>query len=157
RGACCSAAARPRCPGRRSPARAGCGRARGERMRPVRVGTRASALARWQTDFITAALRALDPELPIEIVELSTAGDEFPEALLADLEGTGFFPWALERALLAGEIDAAVHSYKDLPVESHAALAIAAVPRRGPIEDVLCAKGHLALEALPRAARVGTS
>ena len=91
-------------------------------MKPLRVGTRSSALARWQTAFVANQLRTLDPALALETVELASTGDEFPEALIADLEGTGLFTSALERALLAGEIDVAVHSFKDLPVEPHAAL-----------------------------------
>ena len=126
-------------------------------MKPLRVGTRSSALARWQTGFVTNAMHSLDPALPLEVVELSTAGDEFPEALIADLEGTGLFTSALERALLAGEIDVAVHSFKDLPVEAHPALRVAAVPERGPVEDVLCALDGATVTTLPRGARVGTS
>jgi hydroxymethylbilane synthase len=125
-------------------------------MKRLRVGTRSSALARWQTSFVTNALAALDSTRP-EVVEVSTAGDEFPEALIADLEGTGLFTSALERALLAGEIDVAVHSFKDLPVDPHPQLRIAAVPERGPVEDVLCAlEGH-SVATLPPGARVGTS
>lgn len=126
-------------------------------MNPVRVGTRSSALAHWQTHYVTGELRALDGAWPVEIVELSTAGDEFPEALLADFEGTGWFTSALERALLAGEIDVAVHSFKDLPVQPHPALTVAAVPLRGPVEDVMCSQRGLALGALAPHARIGTS
>jgi len=103
------------------------------------------------------ALRERDPGFECDVVPISTEGDELPEALLADFEGTGFFTSALERALLAGEIDVAVHSYKDLPVSVHPALVIAAVPARGPIEDVLCSLHHAQLAALPAGARVGTS
>lgn len=123
----------------------------------IRIGTRASALARWQTQFVMDALLARDPAQAFEVVPISTEGDELPEALLADFEGTGFFTSTLERALLAGEIDVAVHSYKDLPVAVHPALVIAAVPARGPVEDVLCSRGHVALAMLKRGARVGTS
>ena len=126
-------------------------------MKPLQVGTRSSALARWQTRFVVDAMRGIDPTLALEVVELSTAGDEFPEALIADLEGTGLFTSALERALLAGEIDVAVHSFKDLPVEPHPALSIAAVPERGAVEDVLCGLDDASIATLPRGAKVGTS
>jgi hydroxymethylbilane synthase len=125
--------------------------------RAIRIGTRASALARWQSRFVIDALLACDPSPAFEVVPISTEGDELPEALLADFEGTGFFTSTLERALLAGDIDVAVHSYKDLPVSVHPALVIAAVPARGPVEDVLCSRGHVTLRALPHGARVGTS
>jgi len=126
-------------------------------MRAHRVGTRASALARWQTDHIVALWRSRDPEAPIEIVELTTDGDQLVDTPLERSEGTGFFTSTLERALLDDEIDLAVHSYKDLPVATTAALTIAATPARGPVEDALCARDGLRLDTLPMGARVGTS
>jgi hydroxymethylbilane synthase len=126
-------------------------------MRAHRVGTRASALARWQTDNIVALWRSRDPEAQIEIVELTTDGDQLADAPLERSEGTGFFTSTLERALLDDEIDVAVHSYKDLPVETTAALTIAATPVRGPVEDALCARDGFRLDTLPIGARVGTS
>jgi hydroxymethylbilane synthase len=126
-------------------------------MRAHRVGTRASALARWQTDNIVALWRRRDPDAQIEIVELTTDGDQLADAPLERSEGTGFFTSTLERALLDDEIDVAVHSYKDLPVETTAALTIAATPARGPVEDALCARDGLRLDTLPVGARVGTS
>lgn len=126
-------------------------------MTTVRAGTRASGLARRQTEIVVALLREAAPELQIEVIELSSAGDDMPEAPLERMEGTGFFTGTLERALLAGEIDLAVHSYKDLPVASAEGLAIAAVPRRARVEDALCARDGLTLAALPAGAAVGTS
>lgn len=126
-------------------------------MRTYRIGTRASALARWQTDTIVELWRRSEAAARVEIVELSSAGDEAPEAPLERMEGTGFFTSTLERALLAGEIDLAVHSYKDLPVMSTAGLVVAAVPLRGAVEDVLVARGGATLATLPLNARVGTS
>jgi len=126
-------------------------------MATIRIGTRASALARWQTDEIVRLWRAREPGLAVEIVDLTTAGDDLPDAPLERMEGTGFFTSTLERALLSGAIDVAVHSLKDLPVEATPGLVIAAIPPRGPVEDVLCARGALTLDTLPRGARVGTS
>jgi hydroxymethylbilane synthase len=123
----------------------------------IRIGTRGSALARWQTAFVIDALRQRGESREIEIVPILSEGDELPEVLLADVEGTGFFTSALERALLESAIDVAVHSYKDLPVESHPALVIAAVPARGPVEDVLCSLRDLRLVDLPAGSKVGTS
>ena len=126
-------------------------------MGTIRIGTRASALARWQTDEIVRLWRERDPRLAVEIVDLTTAGDDLADAPLERMEGTGFFSSTLERALLSGTIDVAVHSLKDLPVEPTPGLGIAAIPARGPVEDILCARGALTLDTLPRGARVGTS
>src|SRR5437899_2554940 len=123
----------------------------------VRIGTRASALARRQTDEVVRLWRERDPALLVEVLELSSVGDEHPDLPLERMEGIGFFTSTLERALLDGRIDVAVHSYKDLPVQETPGLAIAAVPRRGPLEDVLCARGGVRLADLDRGARIGTS
>ena len=123
----------------------------------VRIGTRASALARWQTDHVIGLWRAHEPELAVEIVPFTTVGDDLVEAPLERMDGTGFFSSTLERALLSGEIDVAVHSYKDLPVAMTPGLSIACVPTRGAFEDVLCARAGLTLRTLPAGARVGTS
>jgi len=127
------------------------------RTATVRFGTRASALARWQTDHVLGLWRACEPSLAAEIVPFTTVGDDLAEAPLEQMDGTGFFSSTLERALLAGEIDVAVHSFKDLPVAETPGVDIACVPVRGPIEDVLCARDRLDLRGLPPGARVGTS
>lgn len=126
-------------------------------MERIRIGTRGSALARWQTNHVRARVCAADAALRVEVVEIRTAGDELPERPLEDLEGLGFFTTAIERALLAGEIDVAVHSFKDLPVVSSPDLVVAAVPERAPAEDVLCANGARSLGELPARPRIGTS
>ena len=95
-------------------------------------------------------------ELAIELVEITSTGDQITDVPLSEVEGTGFFTATIERALVAGEVDVAVHSYKDLPVVHTPALVVAAVPERGPIEDVLCARDGLTLATLPRGARIGT-
>lgn len=122
----------------------------------LRLGTRGSALALWQSRHIAARLSAAHPDLEVELVEIVSAGDRIADLPLWHVEGTGFFTAALEQALVSGQIDVAVHSYKDLPVDSSAELVVAAVPARGPVEDVLCARGGLTLERLPAGARVGT-
>ncbi len=125
-------------------------------MAVVRLGTRGSALALWQTRYIAARLTDLVRKLRVELVEIVSTGDQFTDVSLADVEGTGFFTATLERALLEGRVDVAVHSYKDLPVESTEGLVVAAVPERGPVEDALCARDGLTLDTLPPGARVGT-
>ena len=125
-------------------------------MAVVRLGTRGSALALWQTRHIAARLTALVRDLRIEIVEIVSTGDQITEVPLTDVEGTGFFTATLERALLDDRVDIAVHSYKDLPVAQTDGLSVAAVPVRGPVEDVLCARDGLTLQALPPGASIGT-
>src|SRR5262252_11029739 len=127
------------------------------RTATVRIGTRASALARWQTDHVLGLWGASEPGLAAEIVPFTTVGDDLVEAPLEQMEGTGFFSSTLERALLAGEIDVAVHSFKDLPVASTPGVEIACVPERGPVEDTLCSRDGEKLQSLPAGARVGTS
>jgi hydroxymethylbilane synthase len=118
--------------------------------RTLRVGTRASALARTQTDLVANALG-----VPVEIVPIVTEGDR-SAAALTQIGGTGVFVSALRSALLAGEIDVAVHSYKDLPTASADGVTIAAVPAREDPRDVLIARDGLTLGELPAGARIGT-
>ncbi len=122
----------------------------------LRLGTRGSALALWQSRHIAARLAAAHLDLKVELVEIVSAGDRIVDLPLWQVEGTGFFTAALEQALLLGQIDVAVHSYKDLPVDSSEHLVVAAVPARGPVDDVLCARDGLTLAQLPAGARVGS-
>ncbi len=131
------------------------------RRRPLRLGTRRSALALAQAGAVADALRARG--WPVELVEVTTHGD-VSGAALADLGGTGVFVGALREALLAGTVDVAVHSLKDLPtrpVEGPAGgsgdgLVLAAVPPREDPRDVLVGRGGATLTDLPPGARLGT-
>lgn len=125
-------------------------------MGVIRLGTRGSALARWQSDHIADRLRSLHPGLAIEVTEISSTGDQITDIPLSHVEGTGFFTSTIEQALQAGSIDIAVHSYKDLPVAPTPGLVVAAVPERAPAEDVLCGRDGLSLMQLPAGARIGT-
>jgi hydroxymethylbilane synthase len=118
--------------------------------RTLRVGTRASTLARTQTDLVAGALEA-----PVDIVPIVTEGDR-SSAELAQIGGTGVFVSALREALLAGDIDVAVHSFKDLPTAAADGIVVAAVPAREDPRDVLVARDGLTLGELPAGARVGT-
>src|SRR3954451_20921241 len=118
--------------------------------RVLRVGTRGSLLARAQTDLIVAALGR-----PVEIVPIVTDGDR-SAAALDQIGGTGVFVSALRSAWLAGEIDVAVHSYKDLPTASADGVVIGAVPMREDPRDALVARDGLTLGELPPGSRVGT-
>ncbi|PFG19691.1 hydroxymethylbilane synthase [Serinibacter salmoneus] len=119
--------------------------------RPLRVGTRRSALARAQTEAFCARM----PGWPhaVEIVPITSQGDT-TTASLASLGGTGVFVTALREALLAGQIDVAVHSAKDLPTAPCPGLSIAAFPTREDPRDLLVAGAPLA--QLPAGARIGT-
>jgi hydroxymethylbilane synthase len=123
--------------------------------RTLRVGTRASLLARTQTQWVVDAFAGSNPDVPVETVLVTTEGDRSARPL-EQLGGTGVFVSALREALLAGEIDVAVHSYKDLPTAPAPGIALAAVPRREDPRDALCARDGLTLLELPAGARVGT-
>lgn len=125
-------------------------------MKRLRIGTRGSALAMWQSRHVAGLLTNLLPGMAIDLVEISSLGDRVTDVPLSHVEGTGFFTASIEQALLANEVDIAVHSYKDLPVETTPELVVAAVPQRGPIEDVLCAKNGGTLDSLAAGARIGT-
>ncbi|GGM12732.1 MULTISPECIES: hydroxymethylbilane synthase [Micromonospora] len=121
--------------------------------RPLRLGTRGSALAMAQSGQVAEALTAATGRA-VELVEVVTAGDR-STAPVASL-GVGVFVSALRDALTAHTIDFAVHSYKDLPTADAAGLHIAAVPPRQDPRDALVATGGRTLAELPAGARVGT-
>jgi len=105
----------------------------------LRIATRASALARWQANWVGAELKRLGHQ--VELVFIETQGDRELRPF-AQLEGQGFFTKAVQDALLSGQADLAVHSYKDLPSTQHPELAIAALPRRADVRDVLLTLPH---------------
>jgi hydroxymethylbilane synthase len=123
----------------------------------VRLGTRGSALARWQTDFVAERLREAWPGLEIEIVVLHTQGDKVLDKPLPLIGGKGLFTAELEEALRTRAIDLAVHSLKDLPTEMPPGLTIGAIPPRAPVEDVLVSRSGKTLAELPPGAVIGTS
>ncbi|MEW1718373.1 hydroxymethylbilane synthase [Streptomyces sp. NPDC093109] len=122
--------------------------------RPLRLGTRRSKLAMAQSGQVAQAVSELTGR-PVELVEITTYGDTSREHL-AQIGGTGVFVTALRDALLAGEVDFAVHSLKDLPTTQPDNLTLAAVPRREDPRDALVARDGLTFEQLPDGARVGT-
>ncbi len=122
-------------------------------MSALRLGTRASALALAQSGHVADALRARGHD--VELVHITTRGDA-SAAAISQLGGTGVFVTALRDALLAGEVDLAVHSYKDLPTAEADGLVIAAVPPRQDARDVLVARDGLTLGELPSGSTVGT-
>src|SRR5215470_8997023 len=123
----------------------------------LRIGTRGSALALWQTEWVKARLEALWPELQVELVPIKTSGDKIQDVSLAKIGGKGLFVKEIEEALLSGAIDLAVHSVKDLPGELPAGLALSAIPEREDPRDVLITRHGETLTELPGGTRVGTS
>ncbi len=123
--------------------------------RNIVVGTRGSQLALTQTGLVVKALNAAHPWLAVETRIIRTSGDR-SEAALTQMGGRGVFVAELEQALLAGEIDVAVHSLKDLPVEETPGLVIAAIPPREDPRDALVSRGGFPLVELPSGAVVGT-
>jgi hydroxymethylbilane synthase len=128
-----------------------------EQARTVRLGTRGSALARWQTDHIAARLREAYPALSTEIVVFSTRGDQVVDVPLPKIGGKGLFTAELEDALRKGVIDLAVHSLKDLPTEDPDGLMVGAIPARAATNDVLVSRAGYSLDTLPESAVIGSS
>lgn len=122
-------------------------------MTTLRLGTRRSRLATTQSTHVADALRARGHA--VELVQIVTEGDT-SRASLSSLGGTGVFAAALREALIAGEIDLAVHSLKDLPTAAHPDLTIAAIPRREDPRDAVVARDGVTLGELGPGARVGT-
>ena len=120
----------------------------------LRLGTRRSALALTQSSLVARALTEVTGR-PVELVEITTFGD-VSRAAMAQIGGTGVFVSALRDALLADRIDFAVHSLKDLPTADPEGLALAAVPEREDVRDVLVARDGFKFADLPPGARVGT-
>ncbi len=119
----------------------------------LRLGTRASPLARWQAEWVAARLEELG--VAVELVHVTTSGDrqKAPIGLGSD---RGLFTKEIQQELLAGRIDLAVHSLKDLPTDSPSELILAAIPERAPVGDVLVSDRARTFEELPHGAIVGT-
>jgi hydroxymethylbilane synthase len=123
----------------------------------IRIATRRSPLAKWQANHVADLLRGREPGLDVRLHELVTKGDKILDVALARVGGKGLFVKEIEDALLAREAEIAVHSMKDLPAVLAEGLVVGAVPAREDPRDALCSPRWRTLEALPRAARVGTS
>ena len=124
-------------------------------MTALRLGTRGSALARTQSGLVAAALTAATGR-PVELVVIRAEGDDVTIPLEAPPR-PGAFVATLRDALLAGEVDLVVHSFKDLPSAPLAGLVVAAVPERADPRDALCAGDRVGLAGLAQGARIGTS
>jgi len=126
-------------------------------MNRIVIGSRGSLLARWQAGHVATALRRAHPGLEVEEKIIVTEGDRLTSGPLWNAGGKGVWVKEIEAALLAGEIDLAVHSMKDVPSELLAGLALVAVPARADVRDAVVSRAGAGLDDLPRSARVGTT
>ena len=126
-------------------------------MGKIRLATRESALALWQTNHVADRLRAAHPGLEVELVPMTTRGDQAIDQPLVEIGGKGLFLKELEVAMLEGRADAAVHSLKDVPMELDGPFELPAILERADPFDAFVSVQYAAFEELPFGARVGTS
>lgn len=130
-------------------------------LRPLRIGTRGSAMALFQANLVRDRLAAAHPELAapgmIELDVIRTTGDRVQNRLLAEIGGKGLFTKEIEEALLEHRIDLAVHSLKDMETALPPGLTIACVPPRDDPRDALVSRNGVGLDALPHGATIGTA
>jgi hydroxymethylbilane synthase len=127
-------------------------------MKSIRIASRASKLALAQTDIVKRALKKLSDGIEISVVTISAKGDRDKSDFLYKSESVGFFTSEVEKAILDGRAELAVHSLKDLPTAPRAGLVIAAIPKRQAVADALVASEKVSsIEELPAGASVGTS
>jgi hydroxymethylbilane synthase len=120
----------------------------------LRLGTRASALARWQANWVAARLTSAGVE--VELVLITTKGDAQTRDPIGNLGSPGVFTKEIQRALLDERVDLAVHSLKDLPTDEVEGLCLAVVPERASPRDVLISRDELPFDQLPAGAAIGT-
>ena len=123
----------------------------------VRIATRKSPLALWQAEFVRDSIKALHPDIEVELVKMVTQGDKILDTPLAKVGGKGLFVKELEVGMLEGDADIAVHSMKDVPVEFPEGLHLAVICEREDPRDAFVSNNYEKIEDLPEGARVGTS
>jgi len=126
-------------------------------VKKIRIATRKSELALWQANHVAKLLREHHPGLEVELLPMVTQGDIILDQPLAQIGGKGLFLKELERALLGGAADIAVHSMKDVPVDEAPGLAVEVMLTRANPCDALLSRQGMRLDELPSGARVGTS
>jgi porphobilinogen deaminase len=126
-------------------------------MRKLRLGTRGSRLALWQAESVAEAILHFRPDIDIEIEIIKTTGDKILDVALSKIGDKGLFTREIENSLLAGSIDLAVHSMKDLPSDLAPGLALGAVLKRENPYDVFISHKNYNLANLPQQSRIGTS
>lgn len=123
----------------------------------LRIATRESPLAMWQAEYVKAALEKAHPDLKVELLPMTTKGDQILDSPLAKIGGKGLFIKELEHALLDGKADIAVHSMKDVPMEFPEELGLAVICEREDYRDAFVSNNHESFEELPEGAVVGSS
>jgi len=123
----------------------------------LRIATRRSALALWQAEHVKALLEQFHPHLSVELVPLSTRGDQILDTPLAKIGGKALFVKELEEAMLDGRADLAVHSMKDVPMQFPEGLGLSVILESGAPTDAFVSNHYANVDALPEGARVGTS
>ena len=126
-------------------------------LETLRIATRSSPLALWQAEEVSRRLKAIYPDLDIQLVTMKTKGDKILDAPLAKVGGKGLFVKELEAGMLTGEADIAVHSMKDVPVEFPAGLELSLIMQREDPRDAFVSNRYNDLSELPENAVVGTS
>lgn len=121
------------------------------------IATRESQLALWQANNVKASLEALYPEINVELLGMTTKGDQILDSPLSKIGGKGLFVKELEKALLDGEADIAVHSMKDVPMEFPEGLGLSVICKREDPTDAFVSNTYNSIEELPQGAVVGTS
>ena len=126
-------------------------------MDKIRIGTRSSKLAMWQANFIADQLRKQYPSIKVELVNVTTKGDKILDAPLSKIGGKGLFTKELEVQMLNKNIDLAVHSLKDVPVELADDFSLAAITKRHEPFDAFVSSNYSSFNELPQNAKIGTS
>jgi hydroxymethylbilane synthase len=127
-----------------------------DRRPRIRIGTRGSQLALYQTNLVAEFLRKNHPQKRVEVVTIKTTGDKILDSSLSKIGDKGLFTKEIEKAILDNEVDCAVHSLKDLPTELPAGLKIVAFGAREDVRDALVAQDGMKLLELPKGAAVAT-
>lgn len=123
----------------------------------IRIATRESPLALWQAEYVKARLLAHHPALQVELVPMTTRGDQILGSPLSQIGGKGLFIKELEVAMLEGRADIAVHSMKDVPMEFPEGLGLVAICEREDCRDAFVSNTYATIEALPQGAVIGSS
>ncbi len=126
-------------------------------IRKLVIATRASRLALWQAEHVQSRLQALYPGIVVDLLKLSTRGDEILDRSLSKVGGKGLFVKELEHALLDGRADLAVHSLKDVPVDMQAPFELSTILARADCRDAFVSNNFASLGDLPPGSVVGTS
>ncbi len=123
------------------------------------IGSRASALALWQSEHVASLIQQMHPSIIVEIKKIKTTGDIILDSPLSKIGDKGLFTKELDRALLDGEIDLAVHSLKDVPTQLNSGLILGAIMEREDVRDVFIAhpeKKYLSLSDVPKGGKIAT-